>query len=49
MRLVKRLFGFKVNFTVKELADLISLIQDQPDDLPRKIKELKATKKGSEK
>lgn len=49
MKMIKRLFSWKVEFTTKELADLISLIQDQPDDLLRKIKELKATKKGSEK
>lgn len=45
MRIVKRLFGIKVNLTVKELADLISLLQDQPNDLPQKIKELKSTQK----
>lgn len=45
MKIVKRLFTVKLELTTKELADLISVLQDQPNDLLKEIKELKPDQK----
>lgn len=45
MKIVKRLFTVKLELTIKELADLILVLQDQPNDLLKEIKELKPDRK----
>ncbi len=45
MKLIKKIFGFKLEFSPKELAELVSLFQNQPESFLGKVKDLKTTEK----
>lgn len=45
MKLIKKIFGFKLEFSPQELVKLVSLFQNQPENFLEKAKDLKTTEK----